>query len=279
METNNIRMILRAIELKSLSKAAEEFNYTPSAFKYIADNLEREIGIKIFKRTHTGIEPTEVGESVCEKLREIINSENELLKIAAAEKNDIIRIGTYSSISKFVLPKSVNGFKEEYPDVGINIIVGNSFRKMLGDNNVDIVFSDEDMDKRYTRITLFDDKYVLVVPKNFPQYDKIKSVDDIYAYTFILPKDRHVQSYFELNKFKEVIEVNANDDSSILQMVKEGIGVTVLPQLTLKSHGGGIRISKLPLNLTRSLGLSYSDDNPKIESIKKFAAHLKKHLE
>ena len=277
METKNIRMILRAIELKSLSKAAEEFNYTPSAFKYIADGIEQEIGAQIFVRTHSGIELTDIGKMIRKNLEKIIKAEDELLNSMSATGN-IIRIGTYSSISKFILPKLLKGFKEEHAEVGINIIVGNVFKGWLAENKVDIVFSDEYFEKKYTQIKLFDDKYVLVVPKNFPQYDKIERIDDIYGYTFIMPNELRVKSHFDADQFKETIEVNSNDDSSILQMVKEGIGITVLPRLTLKNHMSGIKILKVPLNIERSLSLWYSDDNPKIKSIKKFALYLKKYL-
>ena len=82
METKKIEMLLRAIELKSLSKAAEEYLYTPSAMSHIADGIENELGIQILKRTHSGIEVNNGCAEVIEKLRAITDAESSLFAAA-----------------------------------------------------------------------------------------------------------------------------------------------------------------------------------------------------
>ncbi len=55
MDIQKIKVILSAIEHKSLSRAAEEISYTPSAMSHIADAIERELGVKILQRTPLGM--------------------------------------------------------------------------------------------------------------------------------------------------------------------------------------------------------------------------------
>ena len=45
MDINKIEILIKAIELGSLSKAANEFLYTPSAVSHIVDAIENEVGV------------------------------------------------------------------------------------------------------------------------------------------------------------------------------------------------------------------------------------------
>ena len=61
METFKIKAILAAAEYKSLSKAAEAYSYTPSAFSHMLSSFERELGVRILERSSTGVCFTEEG--------------------------------------------------------------------------------------------------------------------------------------------------------------------------------------------------------------------------
>lgn len=81
-----------------------------------------------------------------------------------------------------------------------------------------------------------------------------------------------LKTYLDLSKFKEVIQVVSDDDSSIIKMVKEGIGVTVLPKLSLSGTASDVTICDLQEKLTRTLGIAYKKNNPKKKEIKKIAS-------
>ena len=42
--------ILRIAELGNITRAADDLGYSQSSLSYIASNLEKELGIKIFRR-------------------------------------------------------------------------------------------------------------------------------------------------------------------------------------------------------------------------------------
>ncbi len=87
MDTTKIKAILSAIKYKSLSKAAEEFSYTPSAFSHMADSLEDELGIKILTRTPQGIKLNKDGETLYSKLKALVKAEEELKDLAKGLAN------------------------------------------------------------------------------------------------------------------------------------------------------------------------------------------------
>ena len=86
MQIKNIEILLRALELGSLSKAAEEYLYTPSAVSHILDAVESEIGTRVIKRTYKGVEPEEGCEEILECLKQLVKTENHIMKLAADQK-------------------------------------------------------------------------------------------------------------------------------------------------------------------------------------------------
>ena len=83
METMKIKAILSAAKYKSLSRAAEDFSYTPSALSHMADSLEEELGVKLLLRTRTGVSLTEEGMLLAEKMDAVLRAENELIAAAS----------------------------------------------------------------------------------------------------------------------------------------------------------------------------------------------------
>ena len=82
MDTDKIEILVRAIELGSLSKAADEFSYTPSAVSHIADSVENEIGIRFIKRTYAGIETEPGCEVIVDTLKKIVRLKRKAIQLA-----------------------------------------------------------------------------------------------------------------------------------------------------------------------------------------------------
>ena len=123
MDTKKIKALLLAAEYKSMSKAAEAFSYTPSALSHSVDALEEELGVKLLVRTHTGVELSGMGKRLYDKLEAVTAAEKALVKAAAeisVEKEKLLRIGTYASISVHLLPEILKGFRQKYPDIIIS---------------------------------------------------------------------------------------------------------------------------------------------------------------
>jgi len=278
MDTEKIRMLLRAIELKSLSKAAQEFNYTSSAFSHMADSVENKLGLNFLSRTHTGIKLYENCEEIEDLFRELIKIEDKIYESARSIRMEYreIKIGTYSSIAKFVLPKLLKSFLDEHSDIKINIIVGNSVSGWLETGKADIVLSDKVFGNQFCNRLLFVDEYVAVSQKDFKKSAPL-SKDELYKRPFILPLDAAITTHFDLNKFKDIIKINSSDDALIIQMIKEGIGITVLPHLSVTEHTGDVNISRISSAITRNIYMSFSERNKK-GVVKKLAHCIEKEI-
>lgn len=276
MDTLKIKAVLLAVKYKSLSKASEEFSYTPSALSHSVESLENELGVKLLRRSHTGVELSDEGELLLEKLSAVVNAENELIKYASAisaSKHNRLRIGTYSSVSVNLLPKILNGFKEQHSEIGISIKVGNKISDWLDKDIVDILFGVESTDCEWLPIAR--DDFVAVVPEMLFPGRKTIRFEELYPYSFIITENLEVTHNFDLSRFKELISLTSEDDMSAVSMVQEGMGVTILPSLVLKKQQNDIRTIELEPSLYRTLGISYKRELHASSGAMKFVQYLK----
>ena len=276
MDTLKIKAVLLAAKCKSLSKAAEEFAYTPSALSHSVDSLEKLLGVKLLDRSHSGVELSEAGALLLEKLSAVVAAENDLLQSAAAlstSKHNQLRIGTYSSISVRLMPKILTGFKERYPQIGVSITVGNRIGDWLDAGIADVLFGVENEGHQW--IPLIKDDFVAVVPDSIFCGRKAICFEELYPYSFIVTENLAVVRSVDLNRFRERIVLSSEDDMSAVSMVQEGMGVTILPALVLKKRTRGIRILKLKPRLYRSLGISYKKECGDSSVVMKFVQYLK----
>jgi len=268
METSRIRGLLLAAKYQSLSRAAEEFSYTPSALSHIADALEEELGVKLLSRTRAGVSLTEEGTLLKEKMEAVLRAEEELRAAAAAlgEKNSsILRIAAYSSISTYLLPQIVKRFKKENPDVRVSLSVVDSLRGWLENDAVDVVFGDLSAIGENEHVVIMEDPYVAVLPEETLAGRRSVRREDLYSFPYISTNEGVLHRYFDEDRFAEILCVDSADDAAVLSLVKEGIGVAVLSSLATRKHVKGVRTVALSPKISRSIGFAYRMKNPATE--------------
>jgi len=264
MDTLKIKAFLLVAKHHSFSKTAEEFSYTPSAVSHIADSLEEEIGVKLFERTRKGVELTKIGRLLYDKFSDVIKAENDLLEAAAflAEKQKLsLKIGAYSSVALHILPEILQSFRQAYPSIKTTILVDDYMENWIEDGIADVIFADESVGKKQWYPFMVDE-YVAVVPQDkFLNKEEI-SVKELYEYPFIRPDEAKLDDYLDYSKFKDVISVKSIENNSAVYMVKEKLGVTILPKLSMKSFPTGVKVLKLRPGISRTIGIVYEKERP-----------------
>ena len=260
METFKIKAILAAVRHGSLSKAAEEFSYTPSAFSHMLGGFEKELGVKLFERTSTGVILSEAGKALYPRFREMAACDEEIWQQVAGIKGSAVcqlRIGTYSSISRNYLPAILKKIRKEYPHIKLSVSVVDNVGGMLEENRVDMVFANSEALKDSDWIPLDRDPYYVLAPLGMLKKKTVITVEELYAYPFLYTEDFDLSRYFDMGRFKELIRFKSEDDLSIFNMVKEGMGLTVVPYLVLKGAVSGLDVVPLEPEMSRTLAFAY----------------------
>ena len=74
MDSKKLEILMTAVDLGSFSKASEVVGYTQSGLTHLVDSLEREIGLTLVRRDHSGIALTEEGEALMPAIREFLDA-------------------------------------------------------------------------------------------------------------------------------------------------------------------------------------------------------------
>ena len=74
MDTMKIRAVLAAAKYGSLSKAAQEFSYTPSAFSHLLASFEADLGLRLFQRSSKGVILSPQGAALLPKFEAMLSA-------------------------------------------------------------------------------------------------------------------------------------------------------------------------------------------------------------
>lgn len=124
MNFEQLEYVKEVIETKSMSIAAQNLHVTQSAISQSISLLEREFGVKLFKRSRQGTIPTEEGKKIIKKVLEILQKTDELKEevqsITSSYTGELI-IGTSPSIFMTFLPNTLARFKRDFPQIKVTV--------------------------------------------------------------------------------------------------------------------------------------------------------------
>lgn len=275
MDDYKIRVLLAAIHTGSFRKAALELNCTQSAITQAMNSLENELGCKVLLRNHNGIRLTPAGEDLLPLLMEADASLTRLSERArqvAGGASAPLRIGAFSSISSTWLPKVLQEYHSRYPEVTFGIQVGtNTLTDWLLKGAVDLALGDAARCRAFRWFPLMDDPYFAVLPESLAPDGSSISQEELAAYPFVMAPMNALDSYLTVCPADQ-LRVNCDDDSTLLSMVAQGIGVTAMPQLCLQKPPENVRVLTLTPPTKRVLGVALPNA-PSKEAVR-FAHYL-----
>ena len=275
MDDYKIRVLLAAVRTGSFSKAALELNCTQSAVTQAMNSLENELDCKVLQRSHSGIRLTPAGEELLPLLMEADASMTRLAERArqlAGGAFAPLRIGAFSSISSTWLPEALREYHGLHPETVFDIRVGtDALAGWLLSGAVDLALGDPARCRAFRWLPLMDDPYFAVLPEALtPEAEQITQ-EELAAFPFVMAPMNALNHYLSVSPANR-LTVNCDDDSTLLSMVAQGIGVTAMPQLCLQKLPEGVRVLKLTPPTKRVLGVALPNSPSKEAS--RFARYL-----
>ncbi len=281
METTNWRIIKKVIEHGNLTDASVDLNISQSGISYTIKKIEQEVGFPIFIRHSKGMSLTTNGKELLPFIDTFLENEvtfsNALLKINSMASGNLI-IGTYKSISKHWLPKILELFIQDYPKVKINIQQGSSERleKKLQDNSIVFALTSYRDRPEFEWIDLKQDQLLVVLPLNHNLANKsVIDLNTLQKTKFIGSSNDYEYDVNRILREKNItsnhVTLFTNDEETILQMVRQGLGIGLLFNSYLKENASyDIVIKETSPPLYRRLGVAVRPAELKLPIIKKF---------
>lgn len=242
--------ILRIADLGNLTRAAEALGYSQSSLSYIVNNIEQELGTKLFLRDHHGLTLTPIGEALVEIMAQIENLELKLKRTAAALQTSILMVGSFGDISYAWLPDLLRAFQEKYPETHLQVVQGYACNDLINTfqhGDLDCAFVLREILKQTSSLQefypLYEDTYYVVAPEDSPLSAYSALTMDILLeqppFFFLPPSEYLAQSPIQdlFRQFTPTFNryTRFSDDAVIVRLVESGAGFTILPGLLLSA--------------------------------------------
>lgn len=261
-------ILCKVMEARSFTKVAEQMGYSQSAISQMIKTLEQEVGTVLVNRKKDGISLTRDGEHFLPYIQAIYHAEESLRQKQREMKgmeSSTIRIGTFTSVSRNILPSLMMSFKELYPGVNFVLSQGEytSIGKWVKEGNVDFGFVNTEAVSDIKMKRLFQDEMMAVLPTNHPLAEKNSVLlKDLAQEAFILLDEGEYSvplNAFQIKGIVPNIEYKVYDDYSILAMVRQGLGVSAMYRLVLRGFEDGLAIRPINERLERSVAIAWQN--------------------
>lgn len=176
---------------KSFSKAAQNLYISQPSLSARIKKIEESLGFPLFDRSTSPLKLTEVGEVYIEAVEEVIQIEQTVenyINNLTTLKTGRLTIGASNLFATYVIPSLITKFKQNFPDIHIQITEGNTtqLEGLLSNNSLDFVIDNYHYDNTlYSRELYCKENILLAVPKRFSinkdlisyqlSYDSIKN--------------------------------------------------------------------------------------------------------
>jgi len=207
--------------------------------------LEEELGVTLLNRTTRQVHMTDDGKRFLSDARRVVEAFDLMIasmRLSASQLGGTVRVAVLPSVAIRLMPDIITKFHETHDDVRIQLRDDNArgLHRQVRENEVDFGISNQWYDyPELEYVPLTDDRFGVVCRKDDPLASKKEAVswNDIDPERlFIMAADTGVYTTLkETPELENLLATTAGEVLvmvTLLEMVRVGLGVTVLPELS-----------------------------------------------
>ena len=260
-----LEAFVSAVETGSFTAAAEKLHYSQSGISRMIADLEKEWNVVLLERGKSGVFLTSDGIKLLPYARRICQ-EYQNLQMEIDDLNGLgsgmIRIGTFSSVATHYLPEIIRRFREQYPGIEYELLLGDytEIEEWIENGRVDLGFLRLPTNPEFETIPLMQDELMAVIPENHPLANLPKfPMEALCQDPFMLLEKgarAEISEVLDRHNLKPHIVFTTWDDYAVMYMVESGLGISILPSLILQRINYRILVKPLEDPAYRTIGVA-----------------------
>ncbi|GAB3829077.1 hydrogen peroxide-inducible genes activator [Hymenobacter jeollabukensis] len=228
--------------------AAEKCFVTQPTLSMQVQKLEGELGVLLFHRTKSGIEPTAVGAKVVQHAREVLRSVKQLRETVQLEKGELVgelRLGIIPTLAPYLVPLFLLELVQQHPQLRVQVeeLQTEHIVQRLKANQLDVGLLVTPLDDRALQeIPLLEEPFLVYVADDHP----------LHAQATIRPQDLQAhdnmwllqQGHCFRQQTLNICTPSAANDArpftyesgsieTLKQLVRQNHGYTLVPELSV----------------------------------------------
>jgi len=279
MELRHLRYFVAIGEEENYRRAAQRLNVAQTALSTQIQDLEAELGFKLFDRLPRGVKLSAAGKLFLADARRILRDVNESASRAARVargQSGTLRVGFTENASwRGVVPESLRRFRKRQPDAELQLTPATSLEQIeairSGRLDAGFVFNMPKADVELDQIPVAVQHVELAVPKGHPLI-KLKNLRlrDLADAPFVWFPRREAPAFYDRLmhecfrgglKSPRIVQEGLNE-ATILSLVSHGMGVGwVNGTARWRCPESVVILSVADLNMPLPLALAWRRDN------------------
>jgi DNA-binding transcriptional LysR family regulator len=240
-----LRILLAVVRARSVGAAARELGLTQSGVSQAIIALEKALGVDLLTRTRDGVTPTAFALTILQDagiasdaVRRIVGRARAAVSAPARP----LRIASVPSVAERLLPGWSKSFRRLYPEIELSVFEGNHLEigEWVTHGVADVGLTaivPAGLSAEYVR----EEELLIVAPHHHSllRSESVR-VGDLRSATLVTAGygcDQIVERIFQSAGLQTPHVVRAQDTATALKMVRQGIGVTILPESALPRRG------------------------------------------
>lgn len=287
-----MRFLVALADTLNFSHAAEGCFVTQPTLSAGIKELEAILGVQLFERTKRSVMLTPVGAEVAGRARRLLVDAGEIENMAAAHRNPFqgdLRLGAIPTIGPFLIPPAMPQIRKALPDIRLFLReeMTETLIEGLQSGRLDIILIALPFETGNLHIAaLFEDGYHLAAPPDWPAPSSTtaRTLEKAKGQLMLLEKGHCLQRH-ALAAYPGLFETDELDDfaatslATLIAMVSEGLGITLLPNLAVDAglgKDGTVLLSPLPDACPRQIVLAWRKGSARTKVFEKIVGLLER---
>ena len=274
---------IKTAEFGSFTKAAAELNYSQSGVSRMVSDLESEWNVILLDRGKTGATLTSDGMKLLPYAKAMY-SDYALLQEQVDEINGLesglIRIAAISSIMTNMLPARIKKFQQDYPNIDYEIKIGDyeDTERWILDGTVDCGFTHLPAPEGLETYFLHEDQLMAVIPTDHPlANEEVFPIEAISGEPFMMLEKGIREEILAILKPYSIVpdtRFTAWEEYSIISMIENGLGISILPEKILSRTNFNVLIKPLSVPASRQICFAVKKQRNQPLAVRKFMEYI-----
>lgn len=285
MNLRDLSYLIAVAELKNFSQAADQCSISQPTLSTQIKKLEDYLGVSLFVRDRNNVEITETCQQILPIAQRMLDDARSIRQIAAHANHrhrNMLALGAFPSLASYVLPEYVFRIKQHHPQLKLQLVEEKT-QALIGlllDKKLDaaILALPVEHDALSYR-TLFEDPFTLAVSADHPlaNLDEV-DLEMVTRENLLLLDEGHclrdqALQLCDPSRFVEH-DFRASSLETLRFMVKNGVGVTLMPSVAIQPDDKDIRYINIHQKPSRAIALVWLKTHPRLELLANLAALL-----
>ncbi|NJO80726.1 MAG: LysR family transcriptional regulator [Cyanobacteria bacterium RM1_2_2] len=268
VKISQLQAFVAVAEHGNFSAAALDLGLSQSTVSHAIATLESVLGVVLLARGRHGALLTAIGEEILPEARQILELLGSIQTKARFDQglqSGVVRIASVRSIATHLLPNAILQFRQKFPLVHVVIRDCDHYvevQQMVREGQAEIGITLMPKSAEFEAWELIRDEFVLLLPDDAIEPNAPLSWEQIVNFPFIMNPiaaphvhTRTVQAHFAQFGHHLNVAYEVKEDSTIIGMVKGGLGATIMARLAAEPIPDAIQMRQLPVPLERKIGI------------------------